>query len=78
MRAGVLQSGQVGLYDRSYAGVDRAGAVLMGAARHEDIILSNTIHPHAIEEPVSSLEAALCYSQPVLVWGFYAGQDLFM
>ncbi|XP_045116505.1 transcription factor AP-2-alpha-like isoform X6 [Portunus trituberculatus] len=49
--AGVLQSGQVGLYDRSYAGVDRAGAVLMGAARHEDIILSNTIHPHAIEEP---------------------------
>ncbi|KAK8745226.1 hypothetical protein OTU49_000519 [Cherax quadricarinatus] len=44
-------SGQVGLYDRSYASVDRAGAVLMGAARHEDIILSNTIHPHAIEEP---------------------------
>ena len=51
--AGVLQGGQVGLYDRSYAGVDRAGAVLMGAARHEDLILSNTIHPHAIEEPVS-------------------------
>ncbi|XP_064095909.1 transcription factor AP-2-alpha-like isoform X6 [Macrobrachium nipponense] len=46
-----FQSGQVGLYDRSYTGVDRAGAVLMGAARHEDIILSNTIHPHAIEEP---------------------------
>nr|XP_045610416.1 transcription factor AP-2-alpha-like isoform X5 [Procambarus clarkii] len=44
-------SGQVGLYDRSYASVDRAGAVLMGTARHEDIILSNTIHPHAIEEP---------------------------
>ncbi|XP_050710070.1 transcription factor AP-2-epsilon-like isoform X3 [Eriocheir sinensis] len=55
--AGVLQSGQVGLYDRSYAGVDRAGAVLMGAARHEDIILSNTIHPHAIEEPVQAKRA---------------------
>ncbi|KAK8381471.1 hypothetical protein O3P69_018504 [Scylla paramamosain] len=50
-------SGQVGLYDRSYAGVDRAGAVLMGAARHEDIILSNTIHPHAIEEPVQAKRA---------------------
>lgn len=50
----MLQTGQVGLYDRTYAGVDRAGAVLMGAARHEDIILSNTIHPHTIEEPVSS------------------------
>ncbi|KAK8381470.1 hypothetical protein O3P69_018504 [Scylla paramamosain] len=51
------ESGQVGLYDRSYAGVDRAGAVLMGAARHEDIILSNTIHPHAIEEPVQAKRA---------------------
>lgn len=47
----VSSTGQVGLYDRTYAGVDRAGAVLMGAARHEDIILSNTIHPHTIEEP---------------------------
>ncbi|KAK7069973.1 hypothetical protein SK128_012013, partial [Halocaridina rubra] len=47
----VSSTGQVGLYDRSYAGVDRAGAVLMGTARHEDIILGNTIHPHAIEEP---------------------------
>ncbi|XP_066946851.1 LOW QUALITY PROTEIN: transcription factor AP-2-epsilon [Macrobrachium rosenbergii] len=50
-------SGQVGLYDRSYTGVDRAGAVLMGAARHEDIILSNTIHPHAIEEPAQAKRA---------------------
>ncbi|XP_053649563.1 transcription factor AP-2-epsilon isoform X10 [Cherax quadricarinatus] len=53
----VSSSGQVGLYDRSYASVDRAGAVLMGAARHEDIILSNTIHPHAIEEPVQAKRA---------------------
>ncbi|XP_047478987.1 transcription factor AP-2-epsilon-like isoform X4 [Penaeus chinensis] len=50
-------TGQVGLYDRTYAGVDRAGAVLMGAARHEDIILSNTIHPHTIEEPVQAKRA---------------------
>ncbi|XP_047478972.1 transcription factor AP-2-epsilon-like isoform X2 [Penaeus chinensis] len=53
----VSSTGQVGLYDRTYAGVDRAGAVLMGAARHEDIILSNTIHPHTIEEPVQAKRA---------------------
>ncbi|XP_042891808.1 transcription factor AP-2-epsilon-like isoform X4 [Penaeus japonicus] len=53
----VSSTGQVGLYDRTYAGVDRTGAVLMGAARHEDIILSNTIHPHTIEEPVQAKRA---------------------
>ncbi|XP_076049024.1 transcription factor AP-2-epsilon-like isoform X2 [Oratosquilla oratoria] len=45
------ESSQVGIYDRTYAGMDRTGAVLMGPARPDEIILgSNTIHSHAIEE----------------------------
>ncbi|XP_063845669.1 transcription factor AP-2-epsilon-like isoform X2 [Scylla paramamosain] len=65
-------SGQVGLYDRSYAGVDRAGAVLMGAARHEDIILSNTIHPHAIEEP-GVLESDTSFTGDIFKHDGFAG-----
>ncbi|KAL7634081.1 UNVERIFIED_CONTAM: hypothetical protein RMT77_015409 [Armadillidium vulgare] len=42
--------GQVGLYDRSYTGVDRTGAVLMGTTRHEELILGNAIHQHSIDE----------------------------
>ncbi|CAL4061653.1 unnamed protein product [Meganyctiphanes norvegica] len=46
-----FQSGQVGLYDRAaYAGVERAGAVLMGATRHDELILSNTIHQGQLED----------------------------
>ncbi|XP_018020402.1 transcription factor AP-2-epsilon isoform X2 [Hyalella azteca] len=42
-------TGQVGLYDRNYGTVDRAGAVLMGT-RHEDLLLANSLHPHSIED----------------------------
>ncbi|KAF2364465.1 Transcription factor AP-2 C-terminal [Trinorchestia longiramus] len=45
----VSTAGQVGLYDRNYGTVDRTGAVLMGA-RHEDLLLANTLHPHSVEE----------------------------
>ena len=42
-------AGQVGLCDRSYGSVDRAGAVLMGT-RHEDLLIANTLHQHTVEE----------------------------
>lgn len=50
-----FQGGQVGLYDRAYTGVDRGGAVLMGTGRHDELILSNAIHPHGLDETTVSI-----------------------